>query len=675
MDDLGLDHLVLNSGSDGDSENEEAILSDPEEVNTNPALARKWDFLQESLRKSRDKNTVAEQKNKDLVKHCKQRTQQIKKLKKELEALQHAKHTRLHTDSVWPRILLMWLNGEHPEIRLRYPKLKISSYDDIYMLSIKEGNMSAVKTHPSLNLSPEWPTDVDADEVAGLTGRWDLPLEVQARVLFHYFCFPRPLHAVSRLPLTEPNEADVPRDATGKLRYFSRFHVGSELTSHPPNQLLAPLLVNKNWHFWGCHFFYGNNTFAFSSLGEFGRFAAGIGPVKLRLLAAIDLVWIGSQFLTYQFNRKGQFVSRRTRPLQWLPQCSRLEFLTIWVQETDKRYRRRHHETMEVVGYMKKLTLQQPNKRTNRSLRCLQGIDNVYCLRGLRAVKIFNYDRGPMRVEIEDETFLDDLKNSVQQEKREFDFLQSRLRQLPPLVSGWIPEGEVWKCLETLQCQGRQPGMRQNGAAIEIESSDSGESTESDGEGSYPGSESSDPDDESSDDDDEAGDEATDCTYESSDSDDESSGRPDGRIDQAGDSGTATPRGKMATAEVIDLTMDDAEERGSEAGSKSSSPLFVDNTNDARRETSSVKHEEREASSIKHESPGSGSPSGNQPGRGSTVPRQGNEEGSIFVSPAPGEQRVVIDLDADDEGRESEVMKRSSEDTESQEGSPKRRRV
>lgn len=51
-----------------------------------------------------------------------------------------------------------------------------------------------------------------------------------------------------------------------------------------PNVLLAPLLVSRAWNFWGAHFFYSDNTFAFSSLGEFGRFCEGIVSPSLYLL-------------------------------------------------------------------------------------------------------------------------------------------------------------------------------------------------------------------------------------------------------------------------------------------------------------------------------------------------------------------------------------------------------
>lgn len=47
-----------------------------------------------------------------------------------------------------------------------------------------------------------------------------------------------------------------------------------------PGLLLAPLCVNRKFHSFGAHIFYNNNTFAFSTLGEFDRFVTGIGYTK-----------------------------------------------------------------------------------------------------------------------------------------------------------------------------------------------------------------------------------------------------------------------------------------------------------------------------------------------------------------------------------------------------------
>jgi hypothetical protein len=100
----------------------------------------------------------------------------------------------------------------------------------------------------------------------------DIPANIQFQILKHYFNFKGSVfHAISRLDLYHPVQ-QAPLDRYGRPSYLHRLHVGRDkvsITFSPePNVFLAPLLVCKRWHFWGSHIFYGENTFAFSSLGE-----------------------------------------------------------------------------------------------------------------------------------------------------------------------------------------------------------------------------------------------------------------------------------------------------------------------------------------------------------------------------------------------------------------------
>ncbi|KAI2771688.1 hypothetical protein F4815DRAFT_488792 [Daldinia loculata] len=52
--------------------------------------------------------------------------------------------------------------------------------------------------------------------------------------------------------------------------------------------MLKPLLVCKRWYFIGVHAFYGANTFAFSSLGEWHRFCNGIGTARVQRLVNVE---------------------------------------------------------------------------------------------------------------------------------------------------------------------------------------------------------------------------------------------------------------------------------------------------------------------------------------------------------------------------------------------------
>ncbi|RCI17417.1 hypothetical protein L249_3304 [Ophiocordyceps polyrhachis-furcata BCC 54312] len=652
MDDSDLGHQRLNADAEipsdleeeyGDRDDSSDDSNDDEEDQM--SISDPDDFIQD---RSQPARLIAIREARDNLRDQLRRNT-IRKLENTIRVLEERKHARLHTKVVWPKILNLWKEQERKAIFDLFAHLEINSYEDIYMLSIKEGNMNAEKTHPDLRLHQDWPFNEAEEDQFMMTGCRSLPLEVQAKTLFHCFSFSKTLHAVSRLPITEPDMADFPRNKQGKITYFRRFHFGSESVCHRPDTLLAPLLVNKNWHFWGCHFFYGNNTFAFSSLGEFERFATGIGGSKIKLLTSLELLWTGCQFLTNPPSQRGRFTSRRTDSLKWLPLCVRLESLTIWVQESDRMYQRRRHETSSVIGFMNKLTLAQPNKRARRSLRCLQGIDYVYCLRGLKEIKVFDYDKTPMKVAIADQSFQEDLENSVLRKKERTAYSQSKLMNLTPLVSGWEPDGQVWQCLDMLQYEGRQSRTRRSSFDMDSPSLHDDES-DSDNESWDSQNESSDTGD---------GDEDTICGDGTSDSDDESSGRPGG--------------GHFGIRETIDLTMDDDEENqgpnvrsaGCQSSSSGSPSLFVSNSNDPPSiKSPSVKQESRGASGL----PG-GSP-------------DGSSESSLFVCQSSDDRQsqpddeVTIDLtgDSDAEANDESMVRKRSSDEETGSVTPKRLR-
>lgn len=160
----------------------------------------------------------------------------------------------------------------------------MSSWENIYKIACMEGNCSPhpKKLHPDLYLRK--PTDDELKNDLLQTGDQPraqhqeisrcskIPADIQFQILKHFLHFKgRVVHAISRLDREHPVE-EVPLNRFGKPSYLHRLHVGRDavsLTFSPePNTFLAPLLVCKRWHFWGSHIFYGENTFAFSSLGE-----------------------------------------------------------------------------------------------------------------------------------------------------------------------------------------------------------------------------------------------------------------------------------------------------------------------------------------------------------------------------------------------------------------------
>ncbi|PHH66565.1 hypothetical protein CDD81_7040 [Ophiocordyceps australis] len=345
------------------------------------------------------------------------------------------------------------------------------SYEAICKRTCRESNSSSdpYRVHPDLimekpnyqNLKQGLPTHHTNSNYP----QRPLPDLLVVRILRLCLCFPgQVVHAISRLdPWHEPEEGDIEKDTNQTPRLLRRLHVGltpiSLTYATKPEKLLAPLLVSRAWNFWGSHLFYGENTFAFSSLGEWGRFAAGIGR-KVQRLQHIELVWTGSQFLTFPPTSRKKYTSRRTEPLAWLPQAKRLKSLKIFVSESSKRCRRRNHEPEARVAYAAQLTQSQPDYRLYRDLNMLQGLHYIRCLRGIETIKFYDYTKWfTMRASwLEDkEQFLVRNKNfshgvaaEVVTPKDEHDYWESRLRNLPPLLRNHEPTREEWETLQTV---------------------------------------------------------------------------------------------------------------------------------------------------------------------------------------------------------------------------------
>lgn len=163
-------------------------------------------------------------------------------------------------------------------------------WDRVYTAACREGNMSPRITHPGLRLRAAFQLDrdnahdlevefqqvtVQAEPQAQLP---QLPHNVQLEILRHVLVFDKDtkIHVISRLDQFDRPQttADIPMDEDGNPLFFHRFCIGrygqstSVRYAQKPAHVLAVLGVCKLWHVWGCHLFYGLNTFAFSSLGE-----------------------------------------------------------------------------------------------------------------------------------------------------------------------------------------------------------------------------------------------------------------------------------------------------------------------------------------------------------------------------------------------------------------------
>ncbi|KAF4494187.1 hypothetical protein FAGAP_9668 [Fusarium agapanthi] len=328
------------------------------------------------------------------------------------------------TERLWPSAYTYWIShGRHRDYK---------DWGQIHKLVCQEENMPSVfgkstplRTHPYLTLCAPPPQQEDrviTGEGEGCTpepycrreraqnqedtGPFNfdvLPTKDRQKIIIKILRYAlvfdgNIIHAISRLdPYFEP--ASPNRNCNGKISLLHRFHIGRQRVSLTfgtvhPQKLLAPLLH-------------------------------------------IELLWMGSQKLMYMIDQKGKYVSRRTHDLAYLPEACRLKTVAIHLPESSKQYMRRKHEPPQIVRFLAEKTRNQPNFRRFRALRTLQGVDYLYCLRGIREMTFFDYDesrRQPPKMPVRDWTFVRDINESVRREKAADDEHFSQLRYLAPLL-------------------------------------------------------------------------------------------------------------------------------------------------------------------------------------------------------------------------------------------------
>ncbi|KAM0355876.1 hypothetical protein ACHAPU_000263 [Fusarium lateritium] len=163
------------------------------------------------------------------------------------------------------------------------------------------------------------------------------------------------------------------------------------------------------------------------------------------------MLWMGSQELTYKIDRKKKYTSRRTHDLALLAEARRLKTIAIHLPESSVQYMRRKHEPPQIVQYMVEKTENQPNFRRNRALRTLQGVDYLYCLRGVSQVTFWDYDKHletQNEVPVRDWTFVRDINESARQEKDQRQTRYSQLLYLTPMLGGLRPSSTLAELLE-----------------------------------------------------------------------------------------------------------------------------------------------------------------------------------------------------------------------------------
>ncbi|KAK4063382.1 uncharacterized protein Triagg1_9533 [Trichoderma aggressivum f. europaeum] len=305
------------------------------------------------------------------------------------------------------------------------------SWERVYKRACMEGNASPnlKKIHPDLNLRKPTNREIQADILqnpsdhqkprpsdmpVGNITRGKLPRkmpdEIQFQILRHFFDFRgKVVHAISRLDPHHPLD-EAPMNLNPRPSYLHRLHVGR-----------AP-----------------------------GRFAKGI-KANVQRLQHVEILWIGSQHLTFAINDRGKYTSRRTFSLVWLPEAIRLKTLGVYLPESSEEYRRRQHEPRGIVEHMKRKMQIHPNFRGFRPLRTIQGMDYVYSLRGLDQAEFWDFDRWldtkERKQPVRDWHFIKDVNNSVRRPKEAGDRFKSQLKNLFPSLSSFEPSDADWDLL------------------------------------------------------------------------------------------------------------------------------------------------------------------------------------------------------------------------------------
>ncbi|KAF5644299.1 uncharacterized protein FTJAE_2818 [Fusarium tjaetaba] len=562
------------------------------------------------------------------------------------------------TERLWPSAYTYWItHGRHRDYE---------NWGQIHKLACQEENMPSVfgkstplRTHPYLTLcapppqeeervitgegevcTPEPYCRRECGQTQEDTGPFNFDIlptqdrqKIITKILRHALIFDGDIiHAISRLdPYFEP--ASPNRNCNGKISLLHRFHIGRQRVSLTfgtihPQKLLAPLLY-------------------------------------------IELLWMGSQKLTYMIDQKGKYVSRRTHDLAYLPEACRLKTVAIHLPESSRQYMRRKHEPPQIVRFLAQKTRNQPNFRRFRALRTLQGVDYLYCLRGVREMTFFDYDesrRQPPKMPVRDWTFVRDINESVRREKSANDEHFSQLRYLAPLLIQ--PSVELARQLEEIVNPAPQrmgllsppPDMYpQLQAALDHTDSSENESDGDASDGDCDEEMGGDTDDDGSDGDDDDGGADAYFNYQHlatgrhsrerdespADLDELAAGLSDVLSDEQSDSDSEQEQKKEVwsdNGQTIDLMSDNEDDDGSQYGRDRSISLFV--------RSPPREHRPEFTTKVETPSPPRATPPVLADQAEITPAREISADSSLFVSPTPyealnpqaGDRQSPIDL-------------------------------
>ncbi|KFZ17977.1 hypothetical protein V501_01431 [Pseudogymnoascus sp. VKM F-4519 (FW-2642)] len=275
--------------------------------------------------------------------------------------------------------------------------------------------------------------------------------EIATRIISYTMVKHTPISVVVRFDVHDvypPTQGGL--DSKTGLSY--RFHWGGRacaINSAPlPGDVLAPLLVCKDWYEMFGTAFYFRNSFSFESLGEFQIFCDRTLPQFIERIRAMMITWIGSNMPASnpRGNKSTHCPSRHA--MHQLNKFTNLQIFEIRINESSADRMRRSHETKPKKRPLLKSTKNHQNSTENRSLRTLRGLDSITQLRGLERLEIFDYNRKYPRATIRDRTFLEDARRQVYTPKTDTDNAKADLKSLKPLwrregPGGWVRSSQV----------------------------------------------------------------------------------------------------------------------------------------------------------------------------------------------------------------------------------------
>ncbi|KAI0002633.1 hypothetical protein F4779DRAFT_130203 [Xylariaceae sp. FL0662B] len=595
-----------------DSSVSPGILGDMEESDYEVMTRQKYDNLRLKCERRKAAINARNKRISKLDDKNKELQRKIKELEDEIDKL---KNRPRRPRQPWRELLRAYGGGGDTP-----------GYEYIYRQSCKQENMSQKKdiVHPDITLSKtlsealsetlsendsehESPSPPDDDYTDGcLPFPFEkLPTETQGRILYMALVKPTLIHCLSRLDPYYPPDNFPAEDDPKRTQLLNRFHYGTSPCcinrARKPNDTLAPLLVCKRWYFIGVHAFYGANTFAFSSLGEWHRFCNGIGKARVERLTNVELMWHGALMPPHESR-----ISQRTLGLVWLTKTKRLRTLVVHIHESKENRTRRKYEQkrkdereedypfqatddevddedLDPYQLMVRRTKLQPNYRKFRSMRTVQGMDYIYQLRGMEWVRFKDVGGLEHRQSIRDWSFLKDINTVVTMPKPASLERSSQFENLTPLsgLENWDPSDNDMQLINQFYNDTSLVRLidRSKPTSSPFSHHDSGYDSEGPGDDSTIGSESSNDtdgpdrpdgpsvidimDSESDSDSDTESDSDSDSDSSDDDDDDDDGDEPQGALNPTIPKGPAPP--------VIELILDDDDD---DDGS-SSDNLFV----------------------------------------------------------------------------------------------------